>query len=157
MARVIADAGLNGGAIVRPWFGARLQTVTSDIAASMGMPAPHGTLITELAPGGPAANATALPIGDVILSVDGVAVDDPSAFNFRLATRKVGTKTIVSRIHNGQTADIPMTVEAAPVADTAKVEWQHRICRDKCVRHNTGPCGRKRPALRRFWGYRDGG
>ncbi|MEO5806597.1 DegQ family serine endoprotease [Devosia sp.] len=120
MVRVVADAGLNGGTIVRPWFGAKLQTVTADIAASMGMPAPHGTLITELAPGGPA-ERDGFADGDVILAVDGLPVDDPSAFNFRLATRKVGTKAIVSRIHNGQTADISLTVEAAPVADTAKV------------------------------------
>ena len=47
--------------IVRPWFGAKMQAVTADIAASLGMAAPHGALITEVAPGGPAANAAASP------------------------------------------------------------------------------------------------
>jgi Do/DeqQ family serine protease len=113
MARLVADAGVNGGEIVRPWFGAKMQAVTSDIAASLGMSAPHGALITEVAPDGPAARA-GFASGDVILSVDGVAVNDPSAFNFRLATKPIGETTILSRQRAGTTDDVRFTVEAAP-------------------------------------------
>ena len=114
MARLVADAGVSGGAIVRPWFGAKMQAVTSDIANSLGMAAPHGALITEVAPDGPAAKA-GFSSGDVILAVDGVAVDDPSAFNFRLATKPIGQKTTLQRQRGGKTEDVPFDVEAAPV------------------------------------------
>ena len=114
MARLVADAGVSGGAIVRPWFGAKMQAVTSDIANSLGMAAPHGALITEVAPDGPAAKA-GFASGDVILAVDGVAVDDPSAFNFRLATKPIGQKTTLQRVRGGKTEDVPFDVEAAPV------------------------------------------
>ncbi|MGV8955854.1 MAG: Do family serine endopeptidase [Cypionkella sp.] len=114
MARLVADAGVSGGAIVRPWFGAKMQAVTSDIANSLGMVAPHGAVITEVAPDGPAAKA-GFASGDVILAVDGVAVDDPSAFNFRLATKPIGQKTTLQRVRGGKTEDVPFDVEAAPV------------------------------------------
>ena len=114
MARLVAEAGVSGGEIVRPWFGAKMQAVTADIAASLGMAAPHGALITEVAPDGPAARA-GFASGDVVLAVGGVAVNDPSAFNFRLATKPIGETTILSRQRSGAIEDVTFTVEAAPV------------------------------------------
>jgi Do/DeqQ family serine protease len=114
MARLVADAGVTGGEIVRPWFGAKMQAVTSDIAASLGMPTPHGAMITEVAPGGPAERA-GFQSGDVILSIDGQRIDDPSAFNFRLATRPVGERAALERLRSGQTEVVDFAVESAPI------------------------------------------
>ncbi|WDR05945.1 Do family serine endopeptidase [Devosia rhodophyticola] len=119
MVRVVANAGISGGKIVRPWFGAKLQAVTTDIATSMGMSAPHGALITDLAPDGPA-ERDGFAVGDAILAVDGIAIDDPSAFNFRLATRQVGKTATLSRLRNGKAEDVTITVEPAP-SDSASV------------------------------------
>ncbi|SHE67629.1 Do family serine endopeptidase [Devosia limi] len=115
MARLVAEAGVAGGQIVRPWFGAKMQAVTADIAASLGMPAPHGALITEVAPDGPAARGGFVS-GDVILAVDGVRVDDPSSFNFRLATKPIGQVTQLERLRGGATETVSFSVEAAPIA-----------------------------------------
>ena len=49
MAHTVAEAGEKGGPIIRPWFGARLQEVTTDIADSLNIDPPHGALITEVA------------------------------------------------------------------------------------------------------------
>jgi S1-C subfamily serine protease len=46
--------------------------------------------------------------------LDGAAVNDPSAFNFRLATKPIGETTILSRQRSGATEDVTFTVEAAP-------------------------------------------
>src|SRR5690606_16041140 len=35
MARVVAEAGIAGGELIRPWFGVRTQEVTADIADSL--------------------------------------------------------------------------------------------------------------------------
>ena len=113
MARLVAEAGVSGGEIVRPWFGAKMQPVSSDIAQSLGMTAPHGAMITEVAPDGPAERA-GFRSGDVILSVDGMRVDDPSAFNFRLATRALGEMAEIERLRAGATETVSLLVEAAP-------------------------------------------
>ena len=42
MARAVAKAGEAGGVLVRPWFGARLQEITTDIADSLAIDPPHG-------------------------------------------------------------------------------------------------------------------
>ncbi|ODT69750.1 MAG: serine protease [Pelagibacterium sp. SCN 63-23] len=118
MARLVAEAGVTGGEIVRPWFGAKMQAVNSDIAASLGMNAPHGAMITEIAPGGPAERA-GFRSGDVIVSVDSQRVDDPSAFNFRLATRPVGQSADLERLRGGTTEVVQFPVEAAPRPDAA--------------------------------------
>jgi Do/DeqQ family serine protease len=121
MAKLVADAGVTGGEIVRPWFGAKMQTVDSDIATSLGMAAPHGALITEVAPDGPAARA-GFQSGDVILTVDGQRVDDPSAFNFRLATKPIGQTTKLERLRGTATDVIDFEVQPAPTpADGAIV------------------------------------
>ena len=116
MARLVAEAGVSGREIVRPWFGARLQAVTPDIAESLGMAAPHGALIAEVAPDGPAARA-GFAAGDVLLNVDGVAVADPSAFNFRLATKPIGQSTSLERLRGGRAETVEFIIEAAPGAD----------------------------------------
>ena len=53
------------------WVGASGQPVTSDIAASLGLPRPGGVLIKDVYPGGPLANA-GVKTGEVVQSVDGV-------------------------------------------------------------------------------------
>jgi serine protease Do len=113
MARVVAEAGIGGGTLVRPWFGARMQEVTTDIADSLGLATPRGALITEIAPGSTAERAGLRP-GDVILAVDGFAVQQPSAFDFRLATRQVGTEVALNYFRDGQEATVGVTLEAPP-------------------------------------------
>jgi len=115
MAKLVAETGISGGALVRPWFGARMQSVTADLADSLGLGRPRGALISELAPGGPAENA-GFRDGDVILAVDGFIIEQPSAFDFRLATKAVGDTAGVQFFRNGKTEDRTITLSAAPEA-----------------------------------------
>ena len=52
MVRTVLEAARNGR-VERPWVGARLQSVTSDLAAQFGLDRPGGAVITKLAPKGP--------------------------------------------------------------------------------------------------------
>ncbi len=96
--RQVVSVALGGGhAIIRPWLGARTQTVTSDIARSLGLPGPRGVLVAEVWPGG-AADRGGLRQGDVILSIAGQAVNDDNGVTYAFGTRRTGeTVPIVIR------------------------------------------------------------
>lgn len=116
MAKLVAETGISGNALVRPWFGARLQAVTADLADSLGLGHARGALISEMAKGGPAEKA-GFKDGDVILSVDGFDIEQPSAFDFRLATKQVGATAEVSYFRDGKQNTTTITLEAPPKAD----------------------------------------
>src|SRR5690606_33786188 len=113
MARVVAEAGIAGGTLVRPWFGALMQEVTADIADSLGLERPVGALITEVAPGG-SAEAAGLQAGDVIVSVDGFPVQQPSAFDFRLATQPIGGSVEIAYFRDGRQSTVTVELQAPP-------------------------------------------
>ena len=113
MARVVLEGAVAGGTIKRPWFGAEGQAVTSDIARSLGLPRPQGVVISEVYPGGPAAQG-GLVKGDVVLAIDNFAVDDPQALRYRVATLKPGDTTTIKFIHSGAQSEATVKVTAPP-------------------------------------------
>jgi len=106
--------GVEGGQGVRlAWIGATGQPVTSDIAASMGLPRPGGVLIKDLYPNGPLANA-GLRSGDVVLQVGGAQVDDMQSLNYRIATRRPGD-VVKMRVESGKAMrDVNVTLALPP-------------------------------------------
>ncbi|WP_354297907.1 Do family serine endopeptidase [Phenylobacterium koreense] len=87
--RVVETAAGGGQAVVRPWLGARTQTVTAEIARSMGLAAPQGALVADIWPNGPAAKA-GLRQGDIIVSVDGRPAVDAAAVSYAISSRRPG-------------------------------------------------------------------
>jgi Do/DeqQ family serine protease len=121
MVKQVVNAALGGrSTVVRPWLGARGQTVTSEIARTLNMPAPQGVLIGDVWPGSAAARA-GLRSGDVVLSVDGQPVHDDAGVTYYFATRKPGDSVRVDIHREG--ADRTLTVRAeAPPATPAREE-----------------------------------
>jgi len=100
-----------GRAFVRPWLGARLQSVTPEIAKTLGLATPSGALIADVWPGGAAARA-GLKQGDIVTSVDGAPVVDAAALNYAFGTHRPGdTLRIGVRRAGGEQA---ITVHAEP-------------------------------------------
>ncbi|MFC0011809.1 DegQ family serine endoprotease [Devosia nitrariae] len=120
MAAVVAQAGLAGGEIVRPWLGAKTQVVSADIAESLQLASPTGAMITDVAPGGPAERAGLRP-GDVVTAIDGVTVEDPSAFNFRLATKQLGSEARLAVMRGGQAFEATLPVEAPSQPEESQI------------------------------------
>src|SRR5712675_2028731 len=90
MVRVVVASAKGGGTSVRrPWLGARLQAVTQEIAESLGLKRPTGALIASITNGGAAARA-GMRTGDLITGIDGQAVEDSNAFDYRFATKLIG-------------------------------------------------------------------
>lgn len=114
MVRVVTESAKAGvGHIRMPWIGVRFQEVTPDLAEGLGLDAPGGALVTEVVPGSPAERA-GLATGDLITSVEGVAVSDPSSVNYRLATRGIGASVSVGVKRGGEDYAATLALEAAP-------------------------------------------
>jgi Do/DeqQ family serine protease len=127
MVRLVVQAALKGGKVQRPWLGASLQPVTSDIADSLGLDRPSGALVKDVHANGPAARA-GIHAGDVIVSVDGKPVQDPQAFQYRFATKGLGGSADLSVVRKGQPVK-------ATVALIAAVEDPPRDMRDLSGNH----------------------
>ena len=110
---VVASAKTGGSAVKRPWLGAKLQAVTADIADSMNLKRPAGALIANVTPAGSAAQA-GLKAGDLIISVDGQAVDDTNAFDYRFATKPLGGNAKLGIMRAGQELVATVALQTAP-------------------------------------------
>jgi len=120
MVRVVVASAKSGGSTVkRPWLGARLQAVTPEIAETLGLPRPTGALVASVAPGSPAARA-GLKLSDLVMAIDGQAVEDPNAFDYRFATRPLGGTAVIDVQRAGKPLRLTVTLETAP--DTGRDE-----------------------------------
>ncbi len=63
------------GRVKRGWIGVQIQPVNQEIAKSLGLKVPQGTLVGSVVDDGPAAKAGIVQ-GDVILKINGVTVED---------------------------------------------------------------------------------
>lgn len=113
MVRRVVDAAMTDGELIQPWLGARLQTVTGSIADSLGLDRPQGALVADIYPGS-AAMSAGLEQGDIVLSIDDVAVNDGAGANFRYATRAIGETATFSVIRDGDRLDLSVPVRIAP-------------------------------------------
>jgi Do/DeqQ family serine protease len=112
---VVASAKSGGKAVKRPWLGARLQAVTPEIAETLGLRLPSGALVASVVATSPAAQA-GLKVSDLIVAIDGQAVDDPNAFDYRFATRPLGGAAQIDVLRGGKTVKLSVPLETAPDA-----------------------------------------
>ena len=116
MVRRVVETAVNGGrAVVRPWLGLRAQAVTPDVARSLGLDRPQGVVVASVYAGGPSAKA-GVRVGDVIVSIDGQAVNDDAGLNYLVATRRPGDQVRLQVRRGGQTRDV--VVQADPPPET---------------------------------------
>ena len=118
-----------GSSLARPWLGAKVQTVTPELAANLGLDRPVGVLLNQLHRAGPAHRA-GLDKGDVILSIDGAEVVDNHGLNFRLAVGKLGERTSVDVWRQGKMLTADLTLELPPrdpAPDVTELDGRHAL------------------------------
>ncbi|MGA9007541.1 MAG: DegQ family serine endoprotease [Xanthobacteraceae bacterium] len=122
---VVASAQGGSSAVKRAWLGAKLQEVTPEIADSLGLKRPSGALIASLVPGSPAAKA-GLKTGDLIVSIDGIDVEDPNGFDYRFATKPLGGAAQVGVMRQGKSFVVPVSLEPLPDTPHDEIEIKNR-------------------------------
>ena len=129
MVRLVVQSALKGGKVQRPWLGAALQTVTPDIAESLGLATPSGALVAKVHARGPAAKA-GLKAGDVVVSVDDKPVQNPQAFQYRFVTKGIGGAVELGVLRKGQQVKASITLIAPvedPPRDARDLEGRHPL------------------------------
>lgn len=87
---VVAQLKATGG-VKRGWLGVRIQNVTEDAAASLGLSEAKGALVAEVTSSSPAAEA-GMKSGDTILEVNGTRILDSRDLARRIAAFAPGTE-----------------------------------------------------------------
>jgi serine protease Do len=101
------------GSVTRGWIGVQIQTVTPDIADSMGLKQTTGALVSEPQADSPAMKA-GVQSGDVITSVDDAPVKDARDLARRIGTLAPGTAVKLGLIHQGQDKIVTLTLGTLP-------------------------------------------
>lgn len=118
MARVVLNSAKGGSSkVVRPWLGARLQSVDGEIATSLGLARPTGVLVTSIYDKGPAAEA-GLKRGDAILAVDGQSIENPDAFGYRFTLKGTQGQTPLTVLRDGKRTELRVALLPPPERPT---------------------------------------
>ena len=97
------------GEVRRGWLGVKIQTVTGDIAETLGLPENTGALVAAVTPDSPASKA-GLVAGDVILKFDGKDVTSMRGLPKMVAQAAVGQAVDIELLRKGQKQNTQVTV-----------------------------------------------
>ncbi len=95
--------------VTRGWIGVTIQSLDENGAKALGLPDAKGALVGDVQPGNPAAKAGMKP-GDVVLKINGVAVDDSSDLVRKISDLKPGSHATVTVWRNGAEKELSLTL-----------------------------------------------
>lgn len=105
---VIAELRQNGS-IRRGQLGVQIAPVTVDVATAAGLDDPRGALVGGVVEGSPA-EAGGILVGDIILSLDGVPVEDTDELIRAVIGKAIGTTVEVGIFRKGQEITTSVTI-----------------------------------------------
>lgn len=98
-ARPVIEQLIKHGAVRRGWLGVRIQSVTEEIAETLGLKSATGALVASVIDNGPAKKAD-IRAGDVIVEFDGKPIDQMRRLPRIVAETDVG-KTVDVKVWRG--------------------------------------------------------
>ncbi|MDE2612459.1 MAG: PDZ domain-containing protein, partial [Burkholderiales bacterium] len=105
----VADQLRTSGRVIRGRIGVTISAVTKDVAESIGLGQPRGALVQGVEKDSPAEKA-GVEAGDIIVKVDGKAVDKSSDLPRMIGNVKPGTRATLQLFRRGATKDLTVTV-----------------------------------------------
>ena len=121
IARPILLLALDGKPIARPWIGVYYLPIDKQLAADRSLSADHGVLIGAAANGSPGvfpgspADKAGLKDGDIVVAVDGQAVDADHDLASRITPHVPGDTVDLSVVRDSRTLEIKVTLGTLPV------------------------------------------
>ncbi|MCH9765905.1 MAG: Do family serine endopeptidase, partial [Alphaproteobacteria bacterium] len=110
------------GTVARGWLGVKIQNIDEDTAASLGLPAAKGALVSDVTPDGPAKKA-GFKVQDAILEVNGDTIADSRDLARKIAEITPGTNVAVKVWRGNAYQTINLTLGTFPTtrAEIAKL------------------------------------
>jgi serine protease Do len=112
------------GSVTRGWLGVQIQTVTPEIADSLGLKKAEGALVAEPQPNSPAAKA-GIKAGEVITQVNGDAIKDSRELAKKIGAMQPGAKVNLTVLQNGQEKTVTVDLGTMPNKQEARATPDH--------------------------------
>jgi len=115
----LLDEIIETGKVIRPWVGIRMGDINKEIAERLKLPQESGVIVIDVVKGSPAAKA-GLKAKDIILKVDGKAMEDSKSVQIAVRKHSVGEKTsfeVKRQTSKGVWETQQLTVETSEMPD----------------------------------------
>jgi serine protease Do len=109
----VADQLRTKGRVIRGRIGVTISTVTKEVAEAIGLGKPMGALVQSVESGGPAEKA-GIEAGDIIVKVDGKAVEKSGDLPRIIGGTSPGNRSALQVFRRGATRDVQVTVAELP-------------------------------------------
>jgi serine protease Do len=109
LAKPVIDQLIEFGRTRRGWLGVRIQTVTDEIAESLGLDSARGALVASVTAGGPAEEAK-LKAGDIILEFDGKEVETMRSLPRIVAETRIDKEVTIRYWRDGKSRKASVAV-----------------------------------------------
>ena len=116
----VADQLMKTGKVTRGRIGVGITNVSRDLAESLGLAKVEGAAVSNVEEGSPAGKA-GLEAGDVIMKIDGRAIEGSADLSRTIRSLKPGTKVNLQVWRGGKTRDIAVTVAEFKDEEATKV------------------------------------
>lgn len=121
MVKGVVNELIARGKVVRGWLGVYIQNVTRDIADSLNFSKKGGVLVADIVRGSPAIGS-GIKIGDIIVSIDGIAIDDVNHLRKVVASKKPGATSRIQVFRGGTLTEIDFKIGTMPDKPMALLE-----------------------------------
>jgi len=113
MLKDVLPALYEKGTVRRSFLGVSIQDLTPELAESFGVADPHGVVVTEVAPEGPARKA-GVQVGDVIASFGGEAIRYSYRLRWLASAAGPGTRVALGIWRGGRPRELPVELGVLP-------------------------------------------
>ena len=121
LAEGIVNQLIDYGKTVRGWLGVRIQTVTSDLAESLGLDRPYGALVATIIPDSPA-EKSGIKAGDIILQFNNKEVTEMRKLPRLVAEAEVNKKSKIVIWRNEKEITLDVLIAELKEDQTASKE-----------------------------------
>ena len=126
MAMNITEQLIEHGEVKRGRLGVIVQTLTQDLADAFGLDQEKGVVITEVEPGSSAEKAGITP-GDIILSVNGKAIENSADIRNYIGLLRLGSKVVLEVLRDNDELEITAYITARKIISTDGDRYDRRL------------------------------